>query len=70
MATLVPMQEEDFLEDEEEDAEVDEMEPWKGGYVKTFLDRLVSFKLFQGAQSRLKGDTWSCHYAYGSLLPH
>ena len=34
------------------------------------LDRLVSFKLFQGAQSRLKGDTWSCHYAYGSLLPH
>lgn len=36
VATLVPMQEEDFLEDEEEDAEVDEMEPWKGGYVKTF----------------------------------
>jgi hypothetical protein len=36
VATLVPKQEEDFLEDEEEDAEVDEMEPWKGGYVKTF----------------------------------
>ena len=36
VATLVPMQEEDFLEDEEEDAEVDEMEPWKGGYVTAF----------------------------------
>ena len=37
VAALVPMQEEDFLEDEEEDdAELDEMEPWKGGYVKTF----------------------------------